>query len=295
MRHLPPLNYLRAFEASARHLSFTDAARELHCTQASISQQIRGLEHFIGRPLFVRGARSIRLSEVGSAYLPTVREALDQLAAGTEGLISRPGSHHFALSCPVAFATIWLAPRIASFSQSYPEIDIRLHCTIWNDPAPEITDLSIRLGEPPWSGLRARRLTRERAITACAPGLPDKLHKRLRRPQDLAHHRLIHVLGRHNYWTRWANALGLEDLETTAGLMTDTSLMALELAASGYGIALSLETFIQPRIDSGDLCRPFEQVLEIEDGHFLLEPTGRHLPPAAAMFRDWLLEQVGEP
>src|SRR6476661_5197117 len=158
-RTLPPLNGLRAFEAAARHMSFTDAAEELSVTQAAISHQVRGLEQRLGLKLFVRRNRSLLLSEAGQAYLPSVRGAFDQLNEATEKLLQKDRGGHLTVTTTASFATKWLVPRLGGFQRSNPENDVRFSTgTGLIDFSREDVDIGIRYGRGQWPGLVAERL-----------------------------------------------------------------------------------------------------------------------------------------
>src|SRR5712675_729849 len=156
-RTLPPLNGLRAFEAAARHMSFTDAADELSVTQAAISHQVRGLEQRLGLKLFVRRNRSLLLSEAGQAYLPSVRGAFDQLNEATEKLLHKDRGGHLTVTTTASFAMKWLVPRLGGFQRANPEVDVRISTgTGLIDFSREDVDIGIRYGRGQWPGLLAR-------------------------------------------------------------------------------------------------------------------------------------------
>ena len=158
-RTLPPLNGLRAFEAAARHMSFTDAADELSVTQAAISHQVRGLEQRLGLKLFVRRNRSLLLSEAGQAYLPAVRAAFDQLNEATEKLLQKDRGGHLTVTTTASFAMKWLVPRLGGFQRANPEIDVRISTgTGLIDFSREDVDIGIRYGRGQWPSLTAERL-----------------------------------------------------------------------------------------------------------------------------------------
>ncbi|MGH8758299.1 MAG: LysR substrate-binding domain-containing protein [Burkholderiales bacterium] len=287
MFRLPPLNFLRTFEAAARHLSFTRAADELHCTQASVSQQIRALEHFLGKPLFHRLPRGIELTEAGQAYLPGVQASIQYLAAATMGLVGKSRTQNLVISAPVAFASYWLAPRLQEFSALHANINITFNCTIWDDTALETADLFVRFGSGDWTEMQAKQLTRDRAVVACSPHLLSG-PKALRKPEDIKQHRLIHVLARQDNWSRWAAAQDVHNLENCPAMWADNSLVALQLAAAGCGLALTLSTFVECGVQSGAIACPFPEALDIGQGHFLLRHVDRPLSPAAEAFMDWI-------
>ena len=171
-RSLPPLNGLRAFEAAARHMSFTDAADELSVTQAAISHQVRGLEQRLGLKLFVRRNRSLLLSEAGQAYLPSVRGAFDQLNEATEKLLQKDRGGHLTVTTTASFAMKWLVPRLGGFQRANPEIDVRISTgTGLIDFSREDVDIGIRYGRGQWPSLTAERLVTEDVMPVCAPSL----------------------------------------------------------------------------------------------------------------------------
>jgi LysR family transcriptional regulator, glycine cleavage system transcriptional activator len=155
MKPPPPLNYIRSFECSARHLSFTLAANELGYTQAAVSNHVRGLEHYLGRQLFIRYPRSLKLTEMGEAFLPTLRQALDLIDHATEAIVTSARNKTVVISCPMSLAENWIAGCMAAFRNQHPEIQIVLHGTIWEDLSEQIADITIsdaalRRSPPDW-------------------------------------------------------------------------------------------------------------------------------------------------
>lgn len=285
-RDLPPLAWLRAFEASARSLSFTAAARELNVTQAAISKHVRSLELRLGQPLFLRHPRSLSLTPLAEAYLPKVQDALDRLAEGTREVFGPPAGASLTLRSTIAFATNWLSPRLPAFLDAHPEVNLRLLTTVWAEPYDrESIDLDIQYGTGDWPDLRCHRLSFEALVPLCAPAVAA----RLKHPDDLARERLLHVIGYHEGWGTWLKAAGAGKVDPGGGLNADTTLAVLALAAEGAGVALVRRSLIGGWLRSGALVAPFDLALPVEEGFFLLEPAGGTLPPAAALFRDWLL------
>lgn len=181
---LPPLGWLRAFEAAARHLSFTDAATELNLTQAAISKQVKSLELHLRQPLFIRRPRSLQLKKMGEAYLPKVHDAFERLAIGTREVFGRRRTKELTLRCAVSFAVNWLAPRLPEFLDRHPGKTIRLISSVWNDTFDaDVFDLDIQYGTGLWNGVRSHRLTWETITPLCAPSLMGTLP--LKSPDDL--------------------------------------------------------------------------------------------------------------
>ncbi|WP_025130345.1 LysR substrate-binding domain-containing protein [Pseudomonas sp. PH1b] len=288
---LPNLPWLRSFEAAARNLSFSTAANELHMTPAAISLQIRSLEQYLGFQLFERLPRGVRLTDMGQAYLPSVRKAFDGLAMSTAGLFGSRGDQSLTVRSSAAFAVLWLAPRLHRFMAAYPGIDVRLLADIWADAmGADDSAIDIRFGDGRWEGFEVELIQREASVPVCSA---HWLHKAQDEPAliSMAQDNLIHIMGCEDLWTRWFRAAGCEDYRSTQGLQVDTSLTALELASAGSGFALVLQSFAKPYLDSGRLVSPFAGELAIEQCHYLLLPEGRNRPsPSVLLFRQWLLE-----
>lgn len=290
---LPPLPWLRAFEASARHSSFTLAAIELHLTQAAISHQVRSLEKHLGVTLFERLARSLRLTEIGAAYLPPLRRSFDEMAAATAGLFGPVGKRSLTIRAPVSFVALWLAPRLGDFTNRWPQISVRIQSVIWaQSVADEPADIDIRFGDGIWPGYRSEMLFRAPAVVVCHPD------DRLREGSDserISHlsgkSPLIHVTGYEDLWQRLMRPFGF-DLPSYKGLNVDTSIAALELTAAGVGPAIVLEPFAQPYLHSARLVKAVQSELPIEQAHFLLYREGQKRSSAEALlFGNWIVEQ----
>jgi LysR family transcriptional regulator, glycine cleavage system transcriptional activator len=288
-RDLPPLTWLRAFEAAARTLSFTDAARELNLTQAAVSKHVRALEAHLRQPLFRRGARSLDLTRSGEAYFPKVQDALERLTLGTREVFGPPRrSGPLTLRCGVSLALAWLAPRLPEFLARHPGIDLRLLTSVWSDADPaEGVDLDLRYGPIDAADPSRRRLTRERLTPLCAPDVA----RRLRHPADLARERLLHVLGYQEGWGIWLSAAGAGGVDAGKGLQLDTSALAFDLAARGVGIALGRTSLARPHRAEGRLVAPFALEVPVNEGFYLT--AGAAPPhPRAVILADWLMEQA---
>ena len=289
---IPHLTWLRAFEASARHLSFTNAAAELNLTQAAISKQVKLLEQFLREPLFERKPRSLVLTKVGAAYLPKIRDGFERLAAGTEEVFGNRRSEVLTVRAPVGYSVAWIAPRLTSFMAKHPEVPIRLVSSVWGEEFDkERFDLDIQYGAGRWAGFRSDRLTWEVLEPLCAPHVRQD-GPPLKTPSDLRHHRLLHVLGYEEGWANWLRAAGAKDVNAGQGMQCDTSLLVFEIAATGGGIALGRSSMSRPILDSGKLVRPFDIALPLKEAFFLNAPEDGREHPDAVVFRDWLLEQA---
>jgi LysR family transcriptional regulator, glycine cleavage system transcriptional activator len=259
MKFLPPLNYIRSFEASARHLSFTKAADELGLTQAAVSGHVRALEQYIGRPLFLRAPRSLSLTEVAAAYLPALRQGLAQIDVATGQILSVPHRQEVTIACPVSLATNWLPRRLRAFARRHPEVEVTVHATIWSESHDELCNLRIipRHASQPLIG---HSLGDDRLVALCPPEFltgPDPI----RLPAEIGKHGLIHVLGRQEHWEAFARHHGVTELSLFSGLKTDSSIVALEMAAAGLGSAITLSSLAEEHLQRGTLVEPFvEQV-----------------------------------
>jgi LysR family glycine cleavage system transcriptional activator len=291
-RSLPPLNALRAFEAAARHLSFTDAADELAVTQAAISHQIRGLEDRMGLKLFVRRNREILLSEAGQAYLPGVRQAFDLLHDATERLLKTDASGPLTVTTTASFATKWLVPRLGSFQQQHPDIDVRISTnTTLVDFSRDDVDMGIRYGRGQWPGVAAERLVAEDIFPVCSPSLL-KGPKALRRPTDLKGHTLLHVSTWRDDWQIWLTAAGVKSVDPTRGLKFDFALAALQGAIDGLGVALGRGPLVEADMKAGRLVAPFDVKLSSDSAYYVVAPAERMRRPKIKAFVTWLRDTV---
>lgn len=291
MRNLPHLDYLQAFEAAARHLSFTRAAEELNCTQAAISQRVRALERFFARPLFHRRSNGLELTEVGAAYLPGVAEALDRAEMATQGLLGARTHTSITVSAPLSFVALWLARNLHGFSAANPQIEIRLNSTIWTDPNVELADLSIlalSIVNPPPGAVR---LGSERLMLLCDPQTAE--HAGKTPTADWAHSsRLIHVQGRMQLLDLWAQKERLDLAPRQAAIKVDNAATALEICASGGGITAAMSSYTSAYLASGRLVAPFGAGDPLPVALHVVPNQQRRLTRAATAFIDWLSGQV---
>jgi LysR family glycine cleavage system transcriptional activator len=291
-QQLPPLTWLRSFEASARHLSFTNAAAELNLTQAAISKQVKLLEYYLREPLFFRKPRSLVLTRVGEAYLPKVRDAFERLGAGTEEVFGHRRSEVLTVRAAVGFSVNWIAPRLYRFLGAYPKTPVRLVSSVWGDSFDtDRFDMDIQYGSGKWSGFLSDRLTHETVTPVCSPALL-KGAAPLARPDDLAQHRLLHVIGYEEGWADWLKAAGAKGVNAGQGLQFDTSILAFEVARSGAGVALGRSSMTAPELMAGTLVAPFDLALPVKEAFYLLRPAEGRAHPDAAVFRDWLLAEA---
>ena len=291
---LPSLNGLRAFEAAARHLSFTTAASELNVTQTAISHQIRRLEEELGIRLFVRRNRALALTAEARDYLPGVRAAFNDLRLATDRLLRRDDGHVLTVSTLASLAAKWLLPRLSAFQESHPGIDVRITTsTGLVDFRTGDVDAAIRYGRGHWQGLRADWLMADELFPVCSPALLNG-NKPLRCPEDLVHHTLLHSSGGYDDdWRLWLTAAGLPaDISRQPGLSFDLIFLTVQAAIDGSGIAMGRTSYVQDDIAKGRLVVPFEIALPADAGFYLVSPEAKTDPPKLAAFRQWLKMSV---
>lgn len=290
-RRLPPLNWLRAFEAAARHLSFTHAAEELGLTQAAISKQVKSLELHLKELLFERKPRSLVLTQAGNAYLPKVREAFDRLSAGTIEVFGRRSGELLTIRISVGFSNFWLAPRLHRFYEQHPDIPLRVVSSVWSENWEDHVDFEVKYGTGKWSGYHVDLLCNERLFPVCSPELL-KGENSLQDPQDLSKHSLLHVIGYEEGWSNWLTAAGYGKLDVDRGQQYDTSIIAFEVAASGFGVAMGRKSMAQQMLQSGRLVAPFDFEFDSNEAFYLLETQDRAPHPHSEAFRNWILNEA---
>jgi LysR family glycine cleavage system transcriptional activator len=298
MSRLPSLNGLRAFEAAARHLSFTNAAAELNVTQTAISHQIRRLEEELGIPLFIRQNRSLVLTPAAQDYLPGIRAAFQDLRQATDRLQRKDDDRVLTVSTLASFAAKWLLPRLASFQETHPEIDVRITTSMeLVDFRKDNVDAAIRYGRGQWPDVRAVWLMADELFPVCSPALLKGQHP-LREPKDLAHHTLLHTSGYNDDWRLWMTAADLP-IKTTArqGLTFDMSFMTVQAAIDGLGVAVGRTSYVQDDIEKGRLVVPFNIAMPANAGFYLVSPNATAHAPKLKAFEKWLVaatKQTGQ-
>jgi len=293
VRRLPSLNALRAFEAAARHESFTRAAEELHVTQGAVSHQVKALERELGLPLFHRERQGLRLTEPGRSYLEVARDAFDRLSLGTERLLQRHRSGVLTVSVSPNFAAKWLVHRLGGFAERYPEIDLRVSATLQHiDFAREDVDLAVRHGEGNWPGMAVTRLTSEALFPVCSPRLLEQ-GPPLRQPADLRRHSLLHLDDRRD-WLKWLQAAGVQGVELGRGPVFNQASLALDAALDSQGVALARTALAARDLIAGRLVRPFGPTLPVDYGYWIVCPAATVALPKIATFHDWLLAEAAE-
>lgn len=301
MKYPVYLNALRAFEASARHQSFSAAAVELNVTAAAVGQQVRGLEEWLGTPLFHRsgtGTSRLMPTEVAQKALPDIRAGFDRLSIGLERLKEGSTSGVLTVTVSPAFAAKWLMPRIEHFHQAYPETDLRLDTNLKTlDFLASGIDVGVRYGLGTWPGLTAIKLMDEEIYPVCSPSFL-KRHGPFADPSALVGHTLIHDLSMQNHpefstWRRWLDAVGILDMESERGLQINNSAAVLQAAIDGQGIALGRSVMMREDLAAGRLVRLFDTSSSPSKlaYYIVYRPECGELPRVTA-FCDWLLSET---
>ena len=303
MRSPAYLNAMRAFEASARHESFSAAASELNVTPAAVGQLVRSLEEWLGTPLFHRspsGRARLVVTETAQRALPDIHAGFERLSLGLERL--KEGSANGVLTVTVspAFAAKWLLPRIDRFQAAWPDTDVRLDTSLkLMDFVAQGIDVGVRYGAGVWPGLTAERLMDEEIYPVCSPTLLQQ-KRRLRTPADLAGHTLIHDLSmdaRAGFatWSTWLEKADAVDVAAKRGLRINNSAAVLQAAIDGHGVALARSIMARDDLAAGRLVRLFPQVeLASTLAYYVVyRPESAGLPRLVA-FRDWLASEASK-
>jgi LysR family transcriptional regulator, glycine cleavage system transcriptional activator len=306
---LPPLAVLRAFEAAARHLSFKKAAEELHLTPAAVSQQIKGLEEYLGVPLFRRLTRALELTEHAKAMLPKLREGFDCLAAAVETTRQRT-AETLTVTAPPSFATHWLISRLERFTAACPDIALNLGSSPDSvdrrgetavfadgmfDPRDDSSAVAIRYGAGSYPGYCVERIFAPMYVPVCSPTLLAR--RPLNTPADLRSHVLIHddtieESGRRSIWRTWLEAAGAADINAGRGPRFSNAVLAVEAALAGQGVALALKPLVADELAAGRLVIPIDLAIPSPYAYFLVMSEAIAQRPAAEAFRRWLLDEA---
>ena len=282
---------MRAFEAAARHLSFTLAAHELHVTQAAVSHQIKSLEDHLGMPVFKRLNRALVLTGAGQALFPAVSEALDIMASAVDRLHNQDQSGELTITTMDSFAATWLVPKLGRFRRSNPDIDVRITTTDTSvDFARVDVDMAIRYGAGDWPGLSVERLMTEELFPVCAPSLLQS-GPPLCCPADLKNHTLLHDDLRMD-WRMWLMASGEDDVDAGKGPGYQHSNLVLLAAEQGDGVALARSVLVQDALAAGRLVKPFDITMPTEYAYYMVCPHENLERPKVKVFRQWLIEEA---
>ncbi|WP_416304999.1 transcriptional regulator GcvA [Neptunicella sp. SCSIO 80796] len=290
-QRLPPLNSLRAFESAARHLSFTRAAEELYVTQAAVSHQIKTLEEHLGIKLFLRKNRSLLLTEEGQGYFLDIKDVFASLHDATQRLLARGAKGTITVSLPPSFAAQWLVPRIHDFSKLHPDIDVRIKAVDFDEGfLTDDVDVAIYYGRGKWPGLYSEKLHTEFLTPMCSPLLFQN-GKPLATLDDLRHHNLLHDNSRQG-WKDWIRYFDVKGVNVNHGPIFSHSMLVLQAAAIGQGVALGHSILARPDIAAGRLICPFSEKLVSRNAYYFVCHQTQAELGKIVIFRDWLLSQV---
>jgi len=286
-KRLPPLNWLRAFECSARHLNFTAAANELSLTQSAVSQHVRSLELHLGTVLFVRKARGLALNNAGRQLLHSITGALADLSAATAMFLPDRDDNSLKIACNWSFSVNWLSPRLDQFLAMNQGCQIQIVSTLWPDDSQlDDLDVEIRYGARELVGEDAQLLLADEILPVCTPSMAVEVSG----IDDLYQLPLIQTVGTADNWLSWSESLGIKSPpEITCSV--DSYALTLELACAGVGVGLVSRFIAADKLVSGELVPALDQKVPAKDNHYLMirQPLEDSL---ASRFIDWIWKQV---
>ncbi|WP_434361774.1 LysR substrate-binding domain-containing protein [Parasalinivibrio latis] len=296
IKPLPPMNSLIAFEAAARHLSFTLAATELHVTQGAISRQVKHLEEYLGIELFSRANRGIYLTPSGLQYYQNINRALWDVAQATGEIKRWQGDQQVTVATTNAIASLWLLPKVAQFQSENEDIDLRI---LASDYAVDLRrldcDFALFYFRHPPQGMDSTVLFPEEVFPVCSPGYLERLGE-MGSPEDVFSKTLLCLDESQRDWVNWPDwfsAVGLPNVPPRSRMNINNYPMLLQAAINGQGIALAWGSLVDTYLQNGELVRPVDQVLISDSNFLMLEPRNRGVVPSGVKrFRKWMLEQI---
>jgi LysR family transcriptional regulator, glycine cleavage system transcriptional activator len=287
-RKFPPLNSLRAFESAARHLSVKIAAEELCVTPGAVSQMLRNLEDHLGVKLFERVNRGILLTQAGRDYLPPIRNAFRQIAEASRRVAVSTDTGILTLSVTPFFASAWLVPRLKSFQDAHPGIDLQiLTSSALVDFSREGVDIAVRHGIGRYPGLRSYRIVSVEMVPVAAPSLVERLGMP-ESPDELTRWPRIHDADRKG-WSLWFQAQGIDEVELPRGSSFDDSGLLLNAVIAGHGAGLLPAAMVALDVEEGHLVRLAKPTHMETFAYYLIYPEASHDSPKVSAFRDWIL------
>jgi len=283
---LPPLNWLRAFEASARHLTFTSAAKELNMTQSAVSQQIKSLEAYLGKPLFYRLVRRLELTDAGKLYLPWVQDSFGTLTKGTRQVLGQGGKATLEIVSNLAFTVHFIAPRLGRFYAAHPHIRLNFSTPIWHlDYSSQSADLEIRFARAPDAHVAHEWLGGSRYFPVCAAGDDVTLDTLFDRP-------LFDCAGLSCGWEGWLAGQGMSLPKAAHVTNATTYAVTLSAAMAGAGLTICSDILVADLIAQGRLRKPFAHEEPLEEAFYLIHPSGQVASGRAQAFCDWLKGEI---
>jgi LysR family transcriptional regulator, glycine cleavage system transcriptional activator len=295
---LPSLDLLKGFEAAARHLSFTRAAEELFLTQSALSRQMQTLEEQLGLPLFERRHRQLLLTDAGQVLHATAKTMLDEITQAVASIRRDQATQPLTVSTNQPFASLWLIPRLSRFRERFPDIDVYISAdNRIVDLERERIDLAVRYCGEAAAPVGSLRLFGERLMPVCSPALAADRTRPLKRPEDLAHHVLLHIddeRGRFPWlnWSAWLAAIGVDPLTPAGSLRFNHFDQVIQAAIDGQGVALGREPLVDHLVRQRKLVAPFPDRYATPRAYYVVRATHAALRPEAQAFSDWLLEEA---
>ncbi|WP_169568380.1 LysR substrate-binding domain-containing protein [Sneathiella limimaris] len=290
MLTIPSISGLRAFEASARYLSFNQAAEELNVTPGAISRQIQSLEEFLGKSLFHRSHRKVTLTAVGRQYLSEIAPSLQKISAASQRLKSEPRRNKISICAYPTFAIRWLIPRWAALHEAFPDMDIQLTTSLNpTDFEDESFDISLQVVKEGTErkGFQIDKLLDVATYPVCSP----ELAKRIQKPEDLANVNLLHESPRPTDWPRWLKIAGIESIDGNKGLNFESADMALHAAIEGVGVAIGIDALIEEDVARGRLVKLFDIPRLSRFPFQVVTPLNSMSNPRLVELRNWLITE----
>jgi DNA-binding transcriptional LysR family regulator len=292
-RKIPSIEALIAFEAAARHLSFTRSADELALTQSAVGRQVATLEEYLGVPLFNRVKKRLSLTEIGEIYARQVRENLARMERDTlAAMAHRDAGGILELAVIPTFATRWLIPRLPLFYAQHQHVTVNLATRaepfLFTDTP---FDAAIHFGDPVWPGSIAKYLFGEEMTPVCSPQLLKG--RTVLEPHEVSDFTLLHQSARPDAWRHWFAQAGIHDADCMQGQRYELFSMLVEAARAGLGIALVPRFFVSHELDIGELILPCNLSLRSEKGYYLVYPEHKQHSPQLQGFESWLLAEAG--
>lgn len=296
MNRLPPLKSLQAFEAAGRHLSFTEAARELNVTPGAISQQIRQLEEFLEIRLFKRMNRQIVLTDAGQLFLPSISNGFERFSEAVQLVRQQSSAGPLTITSAPSFVSKWLIPRLDRFKALHPDIDVRIDTSDrLVDFVHEDIDVGIRFGDGDYPELETIYLFSFDLIPVCSPKLLQQ-GEGLQKVSDLKNFTLLHSQF-DNYdpgwpdWAMWLKVVCSEDVDSSRGIYFNQTDVLFQAAIEGQGVALVASVMAEAEIEAGRLVQPFSQRLPIKMNYHLVTTPQKARVPKVVAFREWILAE----
>jgi LysR family glycine cleavage system transcriptional activator len=290
---IPPLNALRAFEVTARLGTLARAADELCVTPSAVGHQVKNLEDWLGLPLFRTASGARQLTPEGERLAQQLNDAFGQINLACRAVARNKAATELHVHVTPTLAIRWLVPRMGRFQAQHPDITVHIATSAKPiDFGKDDAYAAIQFGGGDWPGMSADLMFMEDIFPVCHPDLLTGTHP-LREPRDLAHHTLLQTHHRRGDWARWLSAAGVpaDEVDPDQGQSFDLTAMAIDVAESGMGIAITREAQVRDALDAGRLVAPFRRdLLRGEGCYFVTRPSRRDDPPVKA-FRDWLMSE----